>query len=123
MTLYRWKQKRIFIDYMNALTDDMLASYHSQMMKVVVDTAIKHNSMKAVELYAKLRNLLKDTHVIETDTSGSRSDAEVQKELEDLEKLLNDDEELDELGDLDEKELAELEDEFGLTNDEKELLK
>jgi predicted DNA binding protein len=118
MTLYRWNQKRVFIDYKNAITDDMLASYHSQMMKVVVDTAMKHNSLKAVELYAKLRGLLKDHHIVETDTSGSRSEAEVAKELADLEKLLNDTDD-----DITDEERLEVEEMYELREDDADLLK
>lgn len=90
-TLWRWRQNRIFIDYMNCIADEFLASYHTDMLQIVVETGKKHGSLKAVELYAKLRGLLKDHQVVETADSKSRSDAEVEKEIEELEKLLNDD--------------------------------
>lgn len=88
-TLWRWRQNRIFIDYQNSIADDFFASYHTMFLRTVVSAAENHGSMKAVEMYAKLRGLLVTKEVIEVNEGSSRSEEDQKSELEELEKLLN----------------------------------
>lgn len=92
-TLWTWrKQNRNFIDYKNEIADDFLAEYRSgvygQLLKLINGS---QPSVKAIDLYLKRFGLLTEKQVISNeDSAGSRSNAELAKELEELDDLLND---------------------------------
>lgn len=91
-TLYDWQRKnRNFIDYKNEIADDFLADYRSgvygQLMKLINSS---QPSVKAIDLYLRRFGLLTEKQVIANeDSSGSRSNEDLEKELEDLDKLLD----------------------------------
>jgi transcriptional regulator with XRE-family HTH domain len=91
-TIWEWRKKnRNFIDYKNEIADDFLAEYRSgvygQLMKLINGS---QPSVKAIDLYLKRFGLLTEKQVITNeDASGSRSNEDLAKELEDLDDLLN----------------------------------
>lgn len=94
-TLWTWrKQNRNFIDYKNEIADDFLAEYRSgvygQLLKLINGS---QPSVKAIDLYLKRFGLLTEKQVISNeDSTGSRSNADLAKELEELDDLLKEDE-------------------------------
>lgn len=92
-TLWEWRKKnRNFIEYKNEIADDFLAEYRSgvygQLMKLINSS---QPSVKAISLYLQRYGLLTQKTQIETvDSSGSRSNEDLAKELEDLDDLLKD---------------------------------
>ncbi len=92
-TLWTWrKQNRNFIDYKNEIADDFLSEYRSgvygQLLKLINGP---QPSVKAIDLYLKRFGLLTEKQVnITEDSSGSRTNEDLAKELEDLDDLLND---------------------------------
>lgn len=92
-TVWSWrKTNRNFIDYKNEIADDFLSEYRSgvygQLMKLINGS---QPSVKAIDLYLKRFGLLTEKQVTVTeDASGSRSNEDLAKELEDLDDLLND---------------------------------
>lgn len=92
-TIWEWRKKnRNFIDYKNEIADDFLAEYRSgvygQLMKLINGS---QPSVKAIDLYLKRFGLLTEKQVnVTEDNSGSRSNDDLAKELEELDDLLND---------------------------------
>jgi transcriptional regulator with XRE-family HTH domain len=92
-TIWSWrKQNRNFIDYKNEIADDFLAEHRSgvygQLMKLINGS---QPSVKAIDLYLKRFGLLTEKQVnVTEDNSGSRSNEDLQKELDDLDELLDD---------------------------------
>lgn len=92
-TIWEWRKKnRNFIDYKNEIADDFLAEYRSgvygQLLKLINGS---QPSVKAIDLYLKRFGLLTEKQVnITEDNSGSRSNDDLAKELEELDDLLND---------------------------------
>lgn len=92
-TIWSWrKQNRNFIDYKNEIADDFLAEHRSgvygQLMKLINGS---QPSVKAIDLYLKRFGLLTEKQVnVTEDNSGSRSNEDLQKELADLDELLDD---------------------------------
>jgi hypothetical protein len=93
ITTYRWRtQNSVFIEYMNLIADDMLSSHrsevYSQLLKLIRGS---QPSVKAIDLFMKRYGLLTERQITSTDDSGnSRSDADLAKELEEIDDLLND---------------------------------
>ncbi|MBX6361292.1 MAG: helix-turn-helix domain-containing protein [Acidobacterium ailaaui] len=91
--LYRWKhQNRIFIEYMNAIADDFLASYRAnvyrQMMKLI---NAQQPSVKAMDLYFRRFGLLTDRHVTEViGDNDDQSNEKIEEEIKELEHELED---------------------------------
>ena len=91
--LWEWRTKnRNFIDYKNLIADDFLADKRSlvyaQLMKLIDTT---QPSVKAIDLYLRRHGLLTDKTVVETDNGeGSRTNADLERELAELDDLLND---------------------------------
>ncbi|MGM0815299.1 MAG: phBC6A51 family helix-turn-helix protein [Bacillota bacterium] len=90
MGLYRWRtQDPAFIEYMNLLADDMLSSHRSevygQLMKLIKGP---QPSVKAIDLFMKRYGLLTEKQIITDNTTADESSADIQKEAEDLDKLL-----------------------------------
>jgi hypothetical protein len=92
-SLWEWKTKdSVFIEYKNALADDFLAEkrayVYGQLMKLIGGS---QPSVKALDLYLRRFGLLTEKQVMVTeDNSGSRSNDDLAKELEELDDLLND---------------------------------
>lgn len=94
-TIWEWRTKnRNFIDYKNLIADDFLADkralVYGQLLKLI-DGA--QPSVKAIDLYLRRHGLLTDKTVIEQDNGeGARTDADLERELGELDELLKDDE-------------------------------
>lgn len=94
-TIWEWRTKnRNFIDYKNLIADDFLADkralVYGQLLKLI-DGA--QPSVKAIDLYLRRHGLLTDKTVIEQDSGeGARTDADLERELGELDDLLKDDE-------------------------------
>jgi hypothetical protein len=92
-SLWEWKTKDpVFIEYKNALADDFLAEkrayVYGQLMKLIGGS---QPSVKALDLYLRRFGLLTEKQVMVTeDNSGSRSNDDLAKELEELDDLLKD---------------------------------
>lgn len=93
-TIWEWRTKnRNFIDYKNLIADDFLADkralVYGQLLKLI-DGA--QPSVKAIDLYLRRHGLLTDKTVIEQDGGeGARTDADLERELGELDELLKDD--------------------------------
>lgn len=91
-TIWEWRKKnRNFIEYKNEIADDFLAEYRSgvygQLMKLINGS---QPSVKAIDLYLKRFGLLTEKQVnVTEDHSGSRSNEDLAKELEELDELLD----------------------------------
>ncbi|WP_353854800.1 phBC6A51 family helix-turn-helix protein [Bacillus sp. Bos-x628] len=93
MGLYRWRtQDPVFIEYMNLLADDMLSSHRSevygQLLKLIKGS---QPSVKAIDLFMKRFGLLTEKQVITDNTTESQSSADILKEAELLDSILEDD--------------------------------
>lgn len=92
-TIWEWKTKdSVFIEYKNALADDFLAEkrafVYGQLMKLIGGS---QPSVKALDLYLRRFGLLTEKQITVTeDGSGSRSNEDLAKELEELDDLLDD---------------------------------
>jgi hypothetical protein len=92
-TIWSWrKTNRNFIDYKNEIADDFLAEHragvYGQLMKLINGS---QPSVKAIDLYLKRFGLLTEKQVTVTeDGSGSRSNEDLAKELEEIDELLED---------------------------------
>lgn len=93
VTLYRWRtQNKVFIEYMNELSDDMLSSHrsevYSQLLKLIRG---QQPSVKAIDLFMKRFGLLTERQITEThDSNSNRSNDDLQKELAEIDELLKD---------------------------------
>lgn len=91
MTLYRWRtQNKAFIDYVNLIADDFLASQRSkvyrQLMKLIEGS---QPSVKGIDLYLRRHGLLTDKTVVENkDAEQSRSNEDIAREIEELDDVL-----------------------------------
>lgn len=92
-TLHRWKNENaVFIEYMNLIADDFLASYQSgvyrQMMKLIQSS---QPSVKAIDLYLKRFGKLTERHVTESvGDNDEQSDEKIAEEIAELDRELND---------------------------------
>lgn len=91
MGLYKWRtQNKTFIEYMNALADDMLSAHRSEVYSQLLKSIRgEQPSIKAIDLYLKRFGLLTERQVTESvDGSESRDSASIEKELRELDDLL-----------------------------------
>jgi Helix-turn-helix of insertion element transposase len=92
-TLWSWRtQNRNFIAYKNEIADDFLSdkrsSVYGQLMKLIEG---EQPSVKAIDLFMRRFGLLTEKQITVTeDGSGSRSNEDLAKELEELDDLLDD---------------------------------
>lgn len=90
-SLYKWRtQNRAFIDYVNYLADDFLASerafVYRQLMKTIGGA---QPSIKGIDLYFKRHGLITQNIAVETkDATEARSNEELAAEIEELDELL-----------------------------------
>jgi hypothetical protein len=94
-TIWSWKTTdQVFIEYKNALADDFLsekrAFVYGQLLKTISGP---QPSIKGIDVFMRRFGLLTEKQVIATeDNSGSRSNEDLEKELEELNDLLKEDE-------------------------------
>jgi hypothetical protein len=92
-TIWSWRtQNRNFIAYKNEISDDFLSDKRSrvygQLLKLIEG---EQPSVKAIDLFMRRFGLLTEKQIIATeDASGSRSNDDLAKELEELDDLLKD---------------------------------
>jgi hypothetical protein len=90
--LHRWKNENaVFIEYMNLIADDFLASYRSgvyrQMMKLINS---QQPSVKAMDLYFKRFGLLTERQITESaDTNDDQNNESIAKEIAEFDSELN----------------------------------
>ena len=90
-SLYKWRtQNRAFIDYVNYLADDFLASerafVYRQLMKSISGG---QPSIKAIDLFFRRFGLITQQVAVETKDSGvAKSNEELAAEIEELDELL-----------------------------------
>lgn len=90
-TLWEWRtQDKTFIEYVNLLADDFLASkralVYRQLMKLIDGP---QPSVKGIDLYLRRHGLLTERSVVETKEVGAaRSDEDIAKEIAELDDLL-----------------------------------
>lgn len=91
MTLYKWRtQNRAFIDYKNALADDILSSMRPMVYRQLLKTITgPQPSIKGIDLFMRRFALLTDKTVQEVADGGSNEDKDVEKSIAELEKLIN----------------------------------
>lgn len=93
MCLYKWRTKnKAFIDYKNIIADEFLAEMRPFVYKQLMRTiGGSQPSIKGIDLYFRRHALLTDKKVIEDNTSeGTRSNADLAKELEDIKAMTQD---------------------------------
>lgn len=92
-SLYKWRtQNRAFIDYVNYLADDFLASerafVYRQLMKTIGGA---QPSIKGIDLFFRRFGLITQQVAVETKDSGAaKSNEELAAEIEELDELLAD---------------------------------
>lgn len=92
-TLYMWRTRnRAFIAYKNEIADDFLADkrdrVYGQLMKLI---NAPQPSVKAIDLFMRRHGLLTDRQITEQiGGETSRTDADIEKEIAELDDLLND---------------------------------
>lgn len=90
-SLYKWRtQNRAFIEYVNYIADDFLASerafVYRQLMKTISGA---QPSIKGIDLYFKRHGLITQNIAVETkDVGAARTNEELAAELEELDELL-----------------------------------
>lgn len=93
--LWEWRTKnRNFIAYKNEIADDFLADkrdrVYGQLLKLINSS---QPSVKAIDLFMKRFGLLTEKQVTETiDSNSNRSNEDLEKEIAELDELLDDDE-------------------------------
>ncbi|MEC0370036.1 phBC6A51 family helix-turn-helix protein [Paenibacillus chibensis] len=91
MSLFRWRTgNRAFIDYVNHIADDFLASeralVYRQLMKTITGP---QPSVKGIDLYFKRHGLITQQVAVESKDAGTtRTNEEIAQELEELDELL-----------------------------------
>jgi hypothetical protein len=92
-TIWSWRtQNRNFIAYKNEIADDFLSDKRSrvygQLLKLIEG---EQPSVKAIDLFMRRFGLLTEKQItVNEDASGSRSNEDLARELEDLDELLDD---------------------------------
>lgn len=92
MSLWRWEQDPLFQEYVNLLADQFLKAQrtfvYQQLLKSIGG---QQPSVNAIKLYLQAQGLLVDKQVVEhIEKSAEKSNEELQRELDELDELLND---------------------------------
>lgn len=93
-TIWSWSTRnRDFIEYKNAIADDFLETereaVYSNLMQLI---KAPQPSVKAIDLYLRRFGLLTEKQVVTTENGeGAHTDADLERELGELEELLKDD--------------------------------
>lgn len=95
-TLYEWKKNKKFVALENEYAEHMLNAHRSEIYGLIIKGARGHNgipSSKMVEIFMKHYALLTDKQVIEDNREEEdrhrKSDAEIAREIDELNKLIN----------------------------------
>jgi DNA-binding XRE family transcriptional regulator len=92
-TIWEWKTKDpVFIEYKNAIADDFLsekrAFVYGQLMKSISGP---QPSIKGIDIFMRRFGLLTEKQVnVTEDAGGSRNNEDIEKEIEELNDLLDD---------------------------------
>ncbi|MDR4318688.1 Phage protein [Niallia circulans] len=91
-TIWEWKTKnRNFIEYKNEISDDFLSEKRSkvygQLLKLIESD---QPSVKAIDLFMRRFSLLTDKTIVENNDNAQRSEAEIKRQLAELDSLLKD---------------------------------
>lgn len=89
--LYVWRtQNKAFIDYVNAIADDFLASKRPIVYKRLLQLIDSSQpSVKALDLFMRREGLITAQVSVETkDASAPKTDAEIAQEIEEIDALL-----------------------------------
>lgn len=91
IALWKWRtQDPDFIEYMNLLADTYLSSYRSFVYKQLLKTISgEQPSVKGIDLFFRRHGLITEKHEVKTDTTASRDSADLARELDDLDELLD----------------------------------
>jgi hypothetical protein len=90
-TLYEWRtQNKTFIDYVNLLSDDFLASKRPAVYKRLMQLIdASQPSVKAIDLFMRREGLITTQVAVETkDASAAKSNEEIAEEIEEFDALL-----------------------------------
>jgi transcriptional regulator with XRE-family HTH domain len=94
MQLWRYQQESDFIEYKAMITRDIMNNFETEVMAIFKDALRSHKSFKGIELYFKYRGLLKEDKNLNVNIgNGTKSNEEMEQEIAELEKLVEDDEE------------------------------
>lgn len=92
-TLYRWKQDRDFVGYQNELAEhwmeDFLAEAYNLLKGLTRKGRSEHVKLKALELVLKNRGKLTDVQKIEATVEDLRSNENIEADIEELQKELD----------------------------------
>ncbi|MGM0846901.1 MAG: phBC6A51 family helix-turn-helix protein [Bacillota bacterium] len=91
MTLWRYENEPLFIEYVNLLSDQFLKAQRTFVYKQLIKAiGGSQPSVNAIKLYLQAQGLLVDKQVVEhIEKSADKSNEELEKELEELDELLN----------------------------------
>lgn len=90
-SLFKWRtQNRAFIEYVNYVADDFLASERAYVYRQLMKTINgPQPSVKGIDLYFKRHGLITQQVAVESkDATSTRSNEEITQELEELDTLL-----------------------------------
>ncbi|WP_103110266.1 phBC6A51 family helix-turn-helix protein [Brevibacillus reuszeri] len=90
-SLFKWRtQNRAFIEYVNYVADDFLASERAYVYRQLMKTINgPQPSVKGIDLYFKRHGLITQQVAVESkDATSTRSNKEITQELEELDVLL-----------------------------------
>lgn len=89
-TLYEWRtQNRAFVDYVNIIADDYLASARPTVYKRLMQLIdAGQPSVKAIDLFMRREGLITTHAVVETkDSGGGRDNEDIERELSELDEI------------------------------------
>lgn len=93
MGLYKWRQQKDFIDYKNMIADEFFAEFRPTVYKQLLRLINSPQpSVKAIDLYMRKHAMLTDKTIVEDGSTGAggRTNEQLEKELGDLDALLED---------------------------------
>lgn len=91
VTLWKWRtQDKTFIDYVNSIADDFLASKRPVVYRKLMQLIDSPQpSVKGIDLYMKREGLITAHTVVETkDGAGGRDNEDIAKDLAELDDIL-----------------------------------
>lgn len=92
-TLYRWRtQNQAFIEFKKEVAKDYLSDAVGTFARQLIRSMEGTNgapSQKALDLYAKMMGFIKSEHSVEITQNGAKSEADIERELAELDALLN----------------------------------
>lgn len=93
-TLYRWrKQNQAFIEFKKEVAKDYLGDEVGLFAQSLISSMRGTNgapSQKALDLYAKMMGFIKSEHSVEITKGNARTDEEIEKELAEINAMLDD---------------------------------